>query len=222
MGPLAMALVIAVAGLPMAVSASPEVALHVNTNNVAGAPWRATETSSNVKYLGLYNTTEECQWACLSGPPPFGSHCCSFTYHTPQYESTQPSGWGRQCFGVIDGHWKPTEQGNITTGKITWPTGSAAALACGAGGCSTALDCGLNGVCKSEVCECRPAWKGEHCQTLSLLPASLDAGYRHKSASGQSISSWGGAVLWSDEDNLWHMFAAGDFVACMSLCRCVW
>ena len=41
----------------------PVVTLHHNTNNVGGAPWRSSSTS--VKYLGLYNSTAECEWACL-------------------------------------------------------------------------------------------------------------------------------------------------------------
>ena len=44
-------------------AASPTVTLHRNTNNVAGAPWRSS--SSSVKYLGLYNSSAECEWACL-------------------------------------------------------------------------------------------------------------------------------------------------------------
>ena len=62
---------------------APIVTLHLNTNNVAGAPWR--ESGAEVKYLGLFNTTQECEWACLSGPPPLGSHCCAFTFHTAAY-----------------------------------------------------------------------------------------------------------------------------------------
>ena len=101
--------------------------------------------------------------------------------------------WNRQCFGVTTAHWAPIAQGNITTGQVKWPPGSAAAQACSAaptptpappappGPCVTALDCGLNGVCNTStgVCACRPAWKGVHCQTLALLPANLSVGYRH-------------------------------------------
>ena len=35
------------------------VVLLVNTNNVAGSPWRGS--SEGVKYLGLFNTTAQCQ-----------------------------------------------------------------------------------------------------------------------------------------------------------------
>jgi hypothetical protein len=217
-----------IALLSAVASATPVVTLHSNTNNVAGAPWRASADNSNTKYLGLFNTTAECEWACLSGPPPAGAYCCSFTYHTPQYEATQPHGWNRQCFGVINGHWVPDIQANITSGQVEWPTGSPAARACAvstptpaptippppSGPCSTALDCGLNGVCRSGKCVCRPAWTGDRCQTLALLPANLSAGYRHVTESGQNISSWGGSVIWSSEDKLWHMFAAEMLNSC--------
>ena len=107
----------------------------------------------------------------------------------------EPTTRGRQCYGVTNGHWAPVTQANITSGRVLWPSGSSAALACKgappapsppAGPCSTALDCGLNGVCdtNSGSCKCRPAWTGKRCQTLALLPASLSAGYREKSPSG--------------------------------------
>ena len=65
---------------------SPVVTLFPDTNNVAGAPWRVGGGSDHVAYLGLYNTTAQCEWACLRGPPPLGAHCCSFTFHTAEYE----------------------------------------------------------------------------------------------------------------------------------------
>jgi hypothetical protein len=198
----------------------PIVTLHQNTNNVAGAPWRVSGT--DVKYLGLYNTTQECQWACLNGPPPTGSHCCAFTFHTRQYEPTEQNGWNRQCFGVISSHWSPTQQENITSGRVQWPKGSVAAKVCTGtnpapsppqpapptGPCASALDCSLNGACHGGVCQCHAAWTGDRCQTLALEPASLTAGYRHVFADGTNASSWGGSVLWSEEDKLWHMWAA--------------
>ena len=176
----------------------PPVTLHVNTNNVAGAPWKGS--SGSIIYLGQYNTSDECEWACLNGPPPYGSYCCSFTFHTADYEPSLPEGWNRQCFGVINGHWDPTAQANITTGKVDWPADSRAALACSSAGppppppCTTDMDCSLNGVCnaKSGVCTCRPAWIGQACQTLNLLPAALDtSGYRYQTSAGANLSSWG-------------------------------
>ena len=46
------------------------VTMHPGANNVGGSAWKAS--SSTVKYLGQYNTTEQCEWACLRGPPSRG------------------------------------------------------------------------------------------------------------------------------------------------------
>ena len=119
-------------GPPAAAStpaAAPRITLHANMNNVAGSPWRESEGS--VKYLGLYNTSEQCAWACMRGPPPRGSgHCCAFTFHTKDYEPDEPGGWNRQCFGVTNGHWVPAPLANITSGRVKWPAGTAASQAC--------------------------------------------------------------------------------------------
>lgn len=210
----------------------PHIALHPGQNNVFGAPWRAS--SATVRYLGLYNTTQQCEWACLAGPSPLGSHCCAFTYHTPQFEADNPQGWARQCYAVVDGRWAPSPQANITSGRVTWPAGSAADSACSAttpgppppprerhphgtpphGPCATDLDCGLNGNCVAGACACRPAWTGARCQTLALLPASLNAGYRGITADGKVLSSWGGSVLYSNETKLYHMFLSEFLNSC--------
>ncbi len=43
--------------------------------------------------------------------------------------------------------------------------------------CRSNEDCQLNGQCSSAgACQCDAAWKGEQCQLLNLLPASIDAG----------------------------------------------
>ena len=105
----------------------PSIALYLNSNNVAGAPWRSSGQSENVKYLGLFNTTEECQWACLSGPPPAGAHCCSFTFHTPQYEPNEPHGWWvhfvQICMHLIS-VLQPHQQGPTVLRGQQWALGA--------------------------------------------------------------------------------------------------
>jgi hypothetical protein len=214
------------------------VTLYTGENNVGGAPWRAS--TPTIRYLGLYNSTQQCEWACIAGPSPLGSHCCAFTYHTPRFEAGNSQGWARQCYAVIDGKWSPSPLANITSGRLTWPPGSAAAAACSSapapapapgpaplpharhphgapphGPCADALDCGLNGDCVAGVCACRPAWTGARCQTLALLPSSLTAaGYRGVTADGKNLSSWGGAVLYSNETKLYHMFLSEFLNSC--------
>ena len=188
-------------------SAVPNVTLFPNVDNVAGAPWRAGSASKHIAYLGLMNTTAQCEKACLNGP----LMCCSFTFNTPAWEPTKPKGWTRQCFGRTNGVWtgaKVGSCGEIVSGRVAWPNGSAKAQACRSvappppppappsppsGPCKDALDCALNGRCVAGKCQCRAAWKGDRCQTLTLQPANLDAGYRHVDAEGKNISSWGGS-----------------------------
>ena len=117
--------------LNAAAATAPIITLHYDTDNVAGAPWRSSSAGGgSIQYLGLYNSTEQCQWACLAGPPPQGKHCCSFTFHTVDWEPNNPHGWNRQCFGVTNGHWVPAPLANITSGRVKWPAGTAASQAC--------------------------------------------------------------------------------------------
>ena len=70
--------------------------------------------------------------------------------------------------------------------------------------CATPSDCSLNGACVDEACVCRAAFQGAQCDQLALLPArSPSSGYR-----SVNISSWGGSVLYSADDGLWHMWAS--------------
>ena len=68
--------------------------------------------------------------------------------------------------------------------------------------CRSALDCELNGVCRNGVCACEPAWRGDTCGELALLPATRGSGYRR-----DGYSSWGGSVAQAP-DGKWVMYAA--------------
>ena len=91
--------------------------------------------------------------------------------------------------------------------------------------CTSDSDCSLNGVCNvtSGTCACDAAWLGARCQTLHLLPAERSSGLRLRGSTDASaapsaittqapvlrnISTWGGAVQYSEEDGLWHMWAS--------------
>lgn len=76
--------------------------------------------------------------------------------------------------------------------------------------------CSLNGICTaSGECECDPAWVGNSCQTLAILPATRDSGLRQINvpAGGPNgtiagnTSTWGGAVLYDPKYKLWFMWA---------------
>jgi hypothetical protein len=66
------------------------------------------------------------------------------------------------------------------------------------GPCKDNADCQLNGACLNGACKCDPAWTGERCQRLDLLPASIDAGLQDP-----VLSSWGGSVLQNETDGTW-------------------
>eukprot|EP01051_Picozoa_sp_SAG22_P006635 SAG22_NODE_440_length_10484_cov_19.751661_9_plen_429_part_00 len=71
-------------------------------------------------------------------------------------------------------------------------------------GCDTDFDCSLGGECVAGKCKCDPAWHGEHCAELNLLPAKATAGYN---PSANNSASWGGnPVLGEDGD--WHFFGS--------------
>ncbi len=75
-----------------------------------------------------------------------------------------------------------------------------------ASSCESDLDCSLNGVCgSSKTCECDPAWKGDACELLSLLPADASVkggayGY------APNVTSWGGNPVLVDGE--YHLFVA--------------
>jgi hypothetical protein len=79
--------------------------------------------------------------------------------------------------------------------------------------CSTDLSCQLNGICTAGKCVCDPAWKGDACEQLSLVPAkSLDPAYP-PAAWKLNTTSWGGSVV-KAEDGKYHMFAAEMLNSC--------
>ena len=142
-----------------------------------------------------------------------GGGFAGVTYHTAAFARSSPNNaaYAKHCYGVHAGEWVvPLTQADVNSSANTSskPSPPPPLPPSGGGPCTTALGCGLNGVCSAGTCHCRSAWTGDHCQTLALEPASLTAGYHHVNADGTKASSWGGSVLWSNEDERWHMFAS--------------
>eukprot|EP00939_MAST-03C_sp_MAST-3C-sp1_P002855 g2855.t1 len=160
------------------------------------------------------------------------SLCQSFTWVGDGEESSRRhSTSNSSCTLVVDAEeWHPTPfrpspgsdtNQTATCGQVHWsPTP-----------CKSDADCSYNGRCADanhddtdgiiaakshdtiqslpKYCSCRPAWKGDRCQTLSLLPTTRNAGLRQVSAnSGENVSTWGGAVLLDDDNVTLHMWAA--------------
>ena len=65
------------------------------------------------------------------------------------------------------------------------------------------MTCSLGGKCVNNICLCDPTWKGENCEMLDLLPSNdYKAFYR------EYESSWGGSVIYSSNDSLYHMYVS--------------
>ena len=74
--------------------------------------------------------------------------------------------------------------------------------------CTTSLDCSLNGDCVTSTCACDPAWKGPTCSSLNLLPLAPSQAINGVYRPPHHRTSWGANVLFSTEDQLFHMFVA--------------
>lgn len=97
---------------PYNVSKEPKVVTIKNSNNVYGRAVSMGNTDT-IKFLGLFNTTDQCRTACLAYNSG-GQTCKSFTFHTPSLKSE----YARQCFGETDDTWGPTPENDIDSGRI--------------------------------------------------------------------------------------------------------
>ena len=121
--------------------------------------------------------------------------------------------WALGCYARTDGRYTPKKQKHCSSGRVVAngpaPPPPAPRKPC-PGSCS------LNGVCTADgECQCDPAWVGEACQTLAILPAPHDRGFRQIDVKSDgpngtiagNTSTWGGAVLYDPTYKLWFMWA---------------
>ena len=87
---------------------------------------------------------------------------------------------------------------------------AAASGAAAGGGCSSALDCHLNGRCTAGACVCKPWWRGPTCTLLNFEPAATIEQGIHQ----EGVSTWGGSVIRSEKDGLYHAHAAEMLAGC--------
>ena len=146
----------------------------LNCNNVWGSVSNGTSTEY-IKFLGLFNTTQECIDACVLNSTN-ELRCETYTYHTSQFDGES---FRLNCFGRF-GYplWTPVEQDNINCGRIIW-------------NCQSDMDCSLNGKCQSNGnCTCRTGWSGYKCDTLNLLDGVRNTGYNITESDGNRTSRY--------------------------------
>jgi hypothetical protein len=74
--------------------------------------------------------------------------------------------------------------------------------------CAIDEDCSLNGECQtgSGLCACDAGWTGATCGLLNVLPMQVGASGMNELNKSPPSSSWGGSVVFAEEDGLFHMF----------------
>ena len=73
------------------------------------------------------------------------------------------------------------------------------------GPCLSDSHCSRNGACAADtgLCACAAGWTGSHCSALALQPVDPAQGMDRLAA---RTSSWGGSVVFAEEDGRYHLF----------------
>ena len=110
---------------------------------------KGTSKGGTVQYLDTFPSTAvgtaECAAACIK----HAERCWSFVHMAGAADSELAG----QCFAVTSPGFNPSYDPTAVSGTVDW-------------GCRSDDDCSLNGKCGAGQCACRPAWKGDHCETL--------------------------------------------------------
>lgn len=187
---------------------APEITRYPSYNNalnVLPVLPRQHSQGGTVFYLGTFSTEDECVAACMSSSTSVSGSRCNFYVYFPSNPNSKASSKDQdflnQCFSITSPGFNPSYDETAITGQLHW-------------GCRGDSDCSLNGQCIKDTgfCECRPAWKGERCEILNILPTPRDSGYRRMDLNPATkemanTSSWGGAVL-PAKDGSFHMWAS--------------
>ena len=72
------------------------------------------------------------------------------------------------------------------------------------GPCLSNIHCNMNGICNPDgSCSCKNGWTGSKCGVLNVLPIDPNNGLNDN---GNGQSSWGGSIVFAEEDGLYHLF----------------
>lgn len=74
--------------------------------------------------------------------------------------------------------------------------------------CQTDDDCSLNGVCSGGSCKCDPAWGGQSCELLQLVPPPAVIPAYPPPELLHNTTSWGGSVIADPSTGKFHMYVA--------------
>jgi hypothetical protein len=165
--------------------------------------------ASGIVFLGSFPSHSECAAATLALPE-------STAYWYADKDCSHH--WALGCYARTDGLYKPKHQKHCSSGRVVAdgpppphppPPSPAPEKHC-------PDNCSLNGICTGNgECQCDPAWVGESCQTLAILPGARDSGFRQinippggpNGTLAGNTSTWGGAVLYDPKYKLWFMWA---------------
>ena len=83
--------------------------LFKDSNAVAGLVPAPKQSNDGVKYLGEFESYEECWGACNATETSGG--CPAFAWHSPQFEDPV---WRKQCYSRLDGFSAPAQAGVVS------------------------------------------------------------------------------------------------------------
>ena len=183
---------------------------------------RLRANSTGIVFLGSYASHRECEAATLAMPDS-----TAYWYADKDYKQLSDDAvsahWALGCYARTDGRYMPKKQKHCSSGRVVAdgppsppPSPHPPAPPSPAPGKRCPGSCSLNGICTaSGECQCDPAWVGDACETLAVLPAARDSGFRQidvppggpNGTLAGNTSTWGGAVLYDSTYKLWFMWA---------------
>ena len=179
---------------------------------------RYRTNSTGVLYLGQFSSHKECETAVLAVPTSTAMWYADKDYSV---RTARKEAWGEACYARTDDKYKQTKRKHCSSGRVVagGPPPPPPPAPGPPPGHACPFNCSLNGACTAAgKCSCDPAWVGDHCQTLALLPATLESGLRqfNVAAAGGSggggngtipgnTSTWGGATLYDPKTARWFM-----------------
>jgi hypothetical protein len=166
---------------------------------------RSKQNTTAILYLGQHGSVDACISAVASVPA-----VTAYSWFDPTFNHADAK-WAAGCYGRTDGKYPKAKKVLVTSGVVSAPpspTPPSPTPGPPGGKCSVDLDCSLNGVCTTGSCACDAAWKGDHCETLALLPGARRSGYREiNDPTWGNTSSWGGGGYYDVNESTWFMWA---------------